>query len=450
MKIVKLSVENIKKLVAVEINPQGNLVELKGNNGSGKTSILDSIWWAFAGLSNVQDKPIREGQDKGVIRLDVGDFTITRTFVRVEDDGYTSSIKVVNKEGISYQSPQTMLDKLFNSLSFKPLKFAEAQAKDQMEMVRSLVPGFDFKKSEKEEKEFYEQRTVANRRAKDARTLETGFKDYPLVEPPKVDTKALTDSLANLAQQNSEIETERLRRQEVLRVQVEEVRTKSKTTRKEAKDVLEKAKTDYEAAIKLVQDTLAKAKTDYEAVLVVQDKVEEAADQVEKDTTALAPLPSLGNVEALKKQLEQAVETNNLWDKWNKMDQCRKDAVKYEEEGERLTGLVEGCRQARFDAVAKAGLPVEGLGFNDEGVTLNGVPFAQASHAERLRVSVVLAMAQNPTLKVIRVEDGSLLDDTGMAILAEMAEKNDCQIWIERVGTGGETGFLLEDGQLKQ
>ena len=58
MKIVSLQAENIKKLVAVEIKPDGNMVQITGKNGHGKTSVLDAIWWALAGLSNVQAVPI--------------------------------------------------------------------------------------------------------------------------------------------------------------------------------------------------------------------------------------------------------------------------------------------------------------------------------------------------------------------------------------------------------
>ena len=43
MKILELRAENIKKLVAVEIKPDGNIVEITGKNGAGKTSVLDSI-----------------------------------------------------------------------------------------------------------------------------------------------------------------------------------------------------------------------------------------------------------------------------------------------------------------------------------------------------------------------------------------------------------------------
>jgi hypothetical protein len=33
MKIIKLKAENIKKLIAIEITPQGNVVKITGKNG---------------------------------------------------------------------------------------------------------------------------------------------------------------------------------------------------------------------------------------------------------------------------------------------------------------------------------------------------------------------------------------------------------------------------------
>lgn len=53
MKIIRLQANNIKKLTAIEISPEGNIITLAGNNGAGKSSILDSIVYALGGTDNV-------------------------------------------------------------------------------------------------------------------------------------------------------------------------------------------------------------------------------------------------------------------------------------------------------------------------------------------------------------------------------------------------------------
>src|SRR5690606_15287184 len=99
-------------------------------------------------------------------------------------------------------------------------------------------------------------------------------------------------------------------------------------------------------------------------------------------------------------------------------------------------------------AIAAANLPVPGLSFDADAVTLNGVPFDQGSDAEQLRASVAIAAALNPKLRVIRIRDGSLLDEDGLQLVAELAEQQDMQVWIERVDASGKVGFVIDDGAL--
>lgn len=60
MKIIKFRADNVKRLTAVEITPDGNMVQITGKNGQGKTSVLDAIWWALGGKENIQGQPIRK------------------------------------------------------------------------------------------------------------------------------------------------------------------------------------------------------------------------------------------------------------------------------------------------------------------------------------------------------------------------------------------------------
>jgi hypothetical protein len=50
---------------------------------------------------------------------------------------------------------------------------------------------------------------------------------------------------------------------------------------------------------------------------------------------------------------------------------------------------------------------------------------------------------------VLRIRDGSLLSEKSMAVIAEMAEANDFQVWVELVDTSGRVGFVLEDGTVR-
>ena len=88
MRIISLQAENLKRLVAVNIQPDGNVVEITGKNGAGKTSVLDAIYWALAGKDGIQSTPIRKGEDHAVIKLDLGELKVVRKFKSGDDGGY--------------------------------------------------------------------------------------------------------------------------------------------------------------------------------------------------------------------------------------------------------------------------------------------------------------------------------------------------------------------------
>lgn len=420
MKIVALQAENIKKLVAIEIRPDGNLVQITGRNGQGKTSILDSIWWALGGSGNIQAAPVRKGEHQARIRLDLGEIVVTRTFKPGKDGETVSSIVVENAEGARFPSPQAMLDGLLGKLSFDPLEFARMNAKAQFDVARSFVPGFDFEAMEMANETDRDQRKDLNRRLAETKILAEkivfalGTPDQP------VDESAVMDQMETAAAQNTEIEKKRSNRGAA--------QVKANTNRDKAKELRERAAALQTEAAELVV---------------------EAEDLEEKLKNAPA-LPEPTDVSELRKKLDQAKETNRNVE----LKKRRQDAdsqIKILEEGvAKLTLAIEKRETKKRETIAAAALPVPGLEFGEGQILMNGVPFAQASDAEKLKASVAIAMALNPKVRVLRVRDGSLLDDESMGILAQMADDKDYQVWVERVDDSGKVGFVIENGQVKE
>ena len=94
MKIIALEAENVKYLKVVRIEPDGSLVVIGGDNAQGKTCIFDSIEYALNGAGCIPSKPIRAGQKKARIVLDMGDIVVTRTFT-----AKGTNLTVKNKDG---------------------------------------------------------------------------------------------------------------------------------------------------------------------------------------------------------------------------------------------------------------------------------------------------------------------------------------------------------------
>lgn len=84
MKIIELQAENVKRLRAVDITPDGTLQVIGGRNAQGKSSVLDAVWLALGGGKAAKETPlpIRDGQEKASVRLDLGDLIVTRSWTQ--------------------------------------------------------------------------------------------------------------------------------------------------------------------------------------------------------------------------------------------------------------------------------------------------------------------------------------------------------------------------------
>jgi len=423
MKILQLTAENIKKLRAVSITPTGNVVEISGPNGAGKTSVLDSIFYALAGTSGIAKQPIRRGEEKATIRLDLGDLVVRRDF------GPTGTRLVVEStEGARFPSPQKLLDDLLGALSFDPLAFTRMAPKEQVDTLRRLVPlDVDPDALDAENKRDYDARTVNNRQIKalTERVMTLGSGVVPDMDVTPVDETALSHQLAEATERNAAIErlrSDRERRRDTAHRNAAEARA----LREEAQRILDRAG-GLEAS----------------AERILADVAEEEAKSV---------LGEPVNTAELMEQFKTAQRENTIREQQRRQRalyaEAQRQLADAKDESDRLTQSIEERTRQKVEALARATMPVPGLSFDESGVTFNGFPLEQASSAEQLRVSFAIAAAANPKLRIALVRDGSLLDEDSLALVAGMAEENDMQVWIERVDTSGHVGIVMEDGAI--
>lgn len=402
LKIVELKSTNVKRLTAVRITPDGNLVVVGGNNGQGKTSVLDSIMYALGGKSAACAEPIHKGKKKAEVVVDLGELVVTRTFT-----AKGGTLTVATADGAKVASPQALLDKLVGKLSFDPLEFDRMDPRQQRATLVDLV-GLDFTDIDKRRKAAYDTRTDVNRALKAAQAKLDAAEtfDVPADAPSAAEAveayrKAQEDE-ATFAIIKRQAEGNKARRAAI----VEEIKALQNESA-----ALEKTFANMQAeANKIPQH-------DLDALKAAVDNAEGLAEKVHANKRAA--------------ELTEEVEA-------------------LEDESDDLTQAIERADEEKARALASAQFPVEGLAFTDDGVTLAGVPFEQASAAERLRVSVAMGLALNPRLRVMLIRDGSLLDEKSLDMLAQLAVEHDAQVWLERVGHGAECTVVIEDGEVAE
>ena len=423
MRILQLRSENIKRIKAVEITPdgKGGLVIISGKNEQGKTSVLDSIMAALGGKEAIPKEPIHRGAAKASVRLDLGEFIVERKFTK--SDSY---LKITAKDGSEIKSPQQLLDKMVGKLSFDPLEFVRYKADEQVKILRTLT-GVDFNTLDADRLKNYNERTLINRDLDKAKTM---LSSLPEIEAPEeeVSVVALTEELegANAITKANDQIRENLRDSKTLLDKISNDKETLVATKNRLLDEL----SDLNVRV----DTLdERQKKGQEVVEQLEEKVKSLEDPNTKPIT-----DAIANSEATNRNVRQ------------KKDRALKltEVSKLQKESDVLSTKISSIDQQKHDMIVKAKMPIDGLTFDETGIRVDGTLFSELSDSQKLKAGLAISIAINPQIKVILIRDGSLLDSTNLAIIRDMAEKADAQVWLEKVDESGKIGVVIEDGEV--
>jgi len=395
MKILNLKVKNVKKISAVDITPVENTIVISGRNEQGKTSVLDSILYALVGKKAMPSQPIKQGEKKAEITIDLGDYVVKKIITpksdRLEITGANGNI-----------TGQQLLDNITGSLSFDPLEFSNMKSKDQVKLLKD-ISGIDFDALDSAHTRIYNERTIIGREVK---------RQEALLKP--ID-EALPKNELDAGDILIELE-------------------KSKQV-----DTAKREITNIEQEIYNIQDQIrmlnVKLKERQELKTVCQEKYDNLVKEC-KNTNDLSDM--LNNIQNKNKAIR---ENNEAKKHFIELSQIKDKYLNY-------TLQLEDIEKDKLKIIATAKMPITGLSFNEKEVLYNNLPFEQLNEAMKLRISISIAIALNPTLRVIRITNGSLLDSKNLEIIKDIAKENDYQIWIEKVDETGKCGIVIEEGSV--
>ncbi len=408
MRLIELKCENFKRLTAVHLKPTGAVTPITGKNGAGKTSVLDAIAAALGGGAEAPELPIRTGQSRAEVVVDLGDITVRRRWT-----AKGSSLVVETKDGAAYKSPQAVLDKLVGELSFDPLQFTRLKPTEQAGVL-AKVAGINLALHGIARQALYTDRAAANKAAKEVRAQLAGM-------PPIAE--GVPDEEVSVSVVMDELTAAQAERRAYVTAEGEV------GTRTTAAVLAQRRAEDARVELERAEKAWATARV-------------ERAVAAERLANLAAP-PDEEPIRQRGRELEatnRAVRSKKLR-ATKEADELRTEALAKE-----ITQKIEALDADLAAKLRAAALPVPGLALGESGVTVAGIPFSQCSGAEKLRVSLAIGLALNPKLKLMLIRDGSLLDDAGMHLLAELADGAGAQLIIERVSNGERVGVVIVDG----
>ena len=457
MYIKKLELLNFQVIKEFNADFEGNVYFITGDNELGKSTLLKAIG---ALLTGERDEVLRKGEEKGFAKMVVGDggkeYEVSLKFTKANPRG------VLSIKGEKIQSSNvSMLQDLFGYQNFDAVEFcswsetAEGRRK-QIEVVKGLLPQKvqdRINEIDADVKAKKAERTELNRDIKllsaQVKASKQGLADG---DEKKYTTRMDVSDLLKVQQERAQMDA----KAEVVRGKLQERISQLEAIPQrldDAKAKYEQRKSTIEEELRIAQERFNQLKEEldkrnnmaFEAFENAQKEINaEKSDAEERKANCedwLSKYEAYKANEADTDAIEQAQAHNEKVAIVEGYLARKNELDKVQANFDDLGGEVEKLQAERTELIEKADLPINGLSFTEDGLTLNEMPFADGvvSDSQKMEVAAKLIIAANPTVKVFRIARGESLGAKRLKTILDVAKANGFQGFIENVKRGQDT-----------
>ena len=399
-KIKSLELENVKRVKAVELMPTvDGLTVIGGNNGQGKTSVLDAIAWALGGNKFAPSEPYRKGSViPPHLKIELSNGIV------VERSGKNSSLKVIDTNG--NKGGQALLDEFISQFALDLPKFMNSNNKEKANvLLRIIGVGDKLFELESEEESLYNQRHTIGRLADQKEKYAKEMTFFPDAPSELVSASELIRQQQDILARNGENQRKR------------EQLDRYATELSMAHEALEKAKERLKTAQENF-DTASKTSVSL---------IDESTAELEK---------SIAQIDEINRKVRANLDKAKAED----------DAAGYRSQYDKLTEKIEKIRDDRMKLLNGADLLLEGLSVEKSELTYNGFKWDNMSGSEQLKVATAIIRKLNPNCGFVLLDKLEQMDMKTLAEFNEWLVSEGLQAIATRVSTGGECSVIIEDG----
>lgn len=414
IKIASLELENVKRIKAVRLVPtEKGLTVIGGNNGQGKTSVLDAIAWALGGDRYRPSSPERDGSVVPPrIRI------VLNNGLVVERAGKNSALRVTDPTG--HRGGQQLLNSFVEELALNLPKFMEASGKEKADTLLKIIGvGDQLYLLENKEKQLYNQRLTIGRIADQKAKYAKEMPFYDGVPETPVSAMELIQRQQEILLRNAENQKKRSRAQELAQELRQTEKTLEDQTDRLRRLLEEQTQTQYK--LDRLRENLQEARR------TAQELRDESTAQLEAD---------LQNIDAINIKVRANLDR----------EKAEAEAQGYSRQYDALTEELEKTRQEKYELLHGARMPLEELSVENGELTYRGKRWDGMSGSEQLKVSAAIVRELNPRCGFVLLDKLEQMDLSTLQEFGAWLEKENLQAIATRVSTGGECSVIIEDG----
>ena len=464
MKTTKIKIKNLFGIKETELD--GRSIEISGTNGSGKTSIIDSIRYALTNQSG-REFVIHKGEDEGEVIIETDSGLYIDRKKRMQQADYKS----VKENGREVSSPETVLRQLFTPLQLDPVAFTQMDKKEQNRVILDLIDfkwdlnwikeqfgeipqGVDYEQNilqvlhdiQADNGEYFRQRQDLNRDIRNKRAfIEDIAKDIPDGYQAELwedfDCGSIYKKIQEIQAENAKIqkcrmykdsydnklrgitaekeisiteaEKEIAREREYIKCEIE--RLKGEIVRNEEKyNGLADKLSDK---LKVIEATFAENKAKLDSNIAV------AEEYYDKEIIDFSDLEAeVNEAEVMKSHLNE----------YNRMKQMQGELEKLTERSAELTRKIELARNLPSEILKTATIPIDGFSVENGIPLINGLPVSNLSEGEQLALCVDVALLKPDTLQIILIDGTERLSDENREKLYQKCKDSGLQFIATR------------------
>lgn len=470
MKTSKITIKSLFGISEQQIN--GNSIEITGQKGAGKTSVLDAIRYCLTNRSN-RDWIIKEGENEGeiIVETDSG-LTIDRKARTNKADSIN-----INENGNRITKPETFLKSIITPLQLNPVEFTQMTKQEQNRAILDLIDfkwdmnwikeqfgeipqGVDYEQNilqilndiQSENGVYFQSRQDINREIRNKKAFVEDIakdipSDYQAEKWKNYDLSSKYEELMKIRDRNNKIERARafkdsydnkLRGIEATREM--EISGAEKVIANE-KDNLNSTIARLKAEIKACEDKLLTIHDKLQdKVKIANSNYDVAKAKLDSDIGVAEQFISLPitPVDDLQNEINEAEKMMKHLNEYFRMTSMQSEIAELKEVSEAYTEKIELARELPGEILETATLPVEGLTVKDGIPLINGLPISNRSDGELLELCVDIAIHNPSGLQIILIDGAEKLDDISRKKLYEKCKDKGLQFIATRTTNDSE------------